>query len=56
MTARSPMMETLLDTWFVECRWWNGGWTAKTVTMIPAPGLRASLGTDFTLCFYWLVD
>ena len=28
---RSPTMVTLLDTRFVECRWWNGGWTAKTV-------------------------
>ena len=38
-------METLLDTRFVECRWWNDGWTVKTVvtrrssaSMIPAPG------------------
>ena len=41
---RSPMMVTLHDTRFVECRWWNDGWTVKTVvtwrssaSMIPAP-------------------
>ena len=28
---RSPMMVTLHDTLFVECRWWNDGWTVKTV-------------------------
>ena len=45
VTARSPTMATLHDTRFVECRWWNDGWTAKTVvtwlwsaSMIPAPG------------------
>ena len=44
---RSPTMVTLYDTRFVECRWWNDGWTVKTVvtwrspaSMIPAPGLR----------------
>ena len=31
VTARSPMMVTLHDTRFVECRWWNDGWTVKTV-------------------------
>ena len=43
---RSPTMVTLHDTRFVECRWWNGGWTEKTVvtwrsstSMIPAPGV-----------------
>ena len=30
MTARSPTMVTLHDTRFVECRWWNDGWTVKT--------------------------
>ena len=42
---RSPTMVTLHDTRFVECRWWNDGWTVKTVvtwrssaSMIPAPG------------------
>ena len=30
MTARSPTMVTLYDTRFVECRWWNDGWTVKT--------------------------
>ena len=24
-------MVTLYDTRFVECRWWNDGWTVKTV-------------------------
>ena len=28
---RSPIMVTLTDTRFVECRWWNDGWTVKTV-------------------------
>ena len=31
VTARSPMMVTLHDTRFVEWRWWNDGWTVKTV-------------------------
>ena len=31
MTARLPTMVTLHDTQFVECRWWNDGWTVKTV-------------------------
>ena len=46
MTARSPTMVTLHDTRFVECRWWNDGWTVKTVvtrrssaSMIAAPGV-----------------
>ena len=37
-------MVTLHDTRFVECRWWNDGWSVKTVdtrrssaSMIPAP-------------------
>ena len=41
---RSTTMVTLHDTWFVECQWWNDGWTVKTVvtwwslaSMIPAP-------------------
>ena len=40
----SPTMETLHDSRFVECRWWNDGWTVKTVvtsrssaSMMPAP-------------------
>ena len=28
---RSATMVTLHDTRFVECRWWNDGWTVKTV-------------------------
>ena len=42
----SPTMVTLHDTRFVECRWWNDGWTVKTVvtwqlsaSMIPAPDI-----------------
>ena len=27
MTARLPTIVTLHDTRFVECRWWNDGWT-----------------------------
>ena len=45
-SPRTPTMETLRDTRFVECRWWNDGWTVKTVvtwrpsaSVIPAPGL-----------------
>ena len=45
LPRRSPTMVTLQDTRFVECRWWNDGWTVKTVvtwrssaSMIPAPG------------------
>ena len=41
---RSPTMITLHDTRFVDWRWWNDGWTEKTVvtwrssaSMIPAP-------------------
>ena len=44
VTARSPTMVTLHDARFVECRWWNDGWTVKTVVtwrssafMIPVP-------------------
>ena len=43
MTARSLTMLTLHDTGFGACRWWNDGWTLKTVvtlrssaSMIPA--------------------
>ena len=28
---RSPTMVTLHDTGYVEYRWWNDGWTVKTV-------------------------
>ena len=45
VTARSPTMVTLHDTGFVEYRWWNDGWTVKTVvtwrssaSMLLAPG------------------
>ena len=40
---------TLHDTRFVECRWWNDGWTVKTVvnwrssaSMMPAPNPQGS--------------
>ena len=43
---RSPTMVTLHDTRFVECQWWNDGWTVKTVitwrssaSMIQVPDL-----------------
>ena len=37
MTARSPTMVTLHDSRFVECRWWNDGWTVKTVVTWRSP-------------------
>ena len=47
MTAHSPTMVTPRDTRYVECRWWNEGWTVKTVvtgrssaSMIPASGSK----------------
>ena len=46
VTARSPTMVKLHDTQFVQCRWWNDGWTVKTVvtwsstSTIPAPEVR----------------
>ena len=40
MTARSPTMVTLHDTRFVERRWWNDGWTVKTVRHLTVVGLR----------------
>ena len=43
---RSPTVVTLHDTRYVECRWWNDGWTVKTVitgrssaSMIPVPDI-----------------
>ena len=49
MAARSPTMVTLRDTQFVECRWWNDGWTVKTVvtsrsssaSVAPAPAVTS---------------
>ena len=38
MTARSPTMVTQHDTRFVECRWWNDGWTVKTVVSLHDTG------------------
>ena len=42
----SPTMATLHDTRFFEYRWWNDGWTVKTVvvwrssaSMVPAQGV-----------------
>ena len=56
VTARSLTMVTLHDTRFVECRWWNDGWTVKTVvtrrspaSMIPAPGLLWPFQTSWFL-------
>ena len=37
---RSLAMETLDDTRFVECRWWNDGWTVKTVAILTVVGLH----------------
>ena len=55
VTARSPTMVTLHDTRFVECRWWNDGWTVKTdvtwrssASMIPAPGADYDRNKLFT--------
>ena len=31
MCSHTPTMVTLRDTRFVECRWWNDGYTLKTV-------------------------
>ena len=46
--CRSTMMVALHDTGFVKCRWWNDGWTVKSVitrglsaSMTPAPGFLA---------------
>ena len=36
----SPTMVTLHDTRFVECRWWNDGWTVKTGRHLTVVGLR----------------
>ena len=64
VTARLPTMVTLHDTWFVECRWWNDGWTVKTfvtwrssASMIPAPeyrGTGTATGKPSTTCKSWL--
>ena len=50
LTSLLPTMVTLHDTRFVECRWWNDGWTVKTVvtwqssaSMIPAPGVEVCI-------------
>ena len=37
-----PTMVTLYDTRFVECRWWNCGWTAKTVVGLHDAGPSCS--------------
>ena len=48
---RLPTMVMLHDARFVECRWWNDGWTVKPViiwrssaSMIPAPGNKQARG------------
>ena len=55
-SRRSPTMVTLHDTGFVECRWWNDGWTVKTVvtwrssaSMIPAPAVEVN--HTLTICY-----
>ena len=63
--CHSPTTVTLHDSRFVECRWWNNGWTVKTVvtwrssaSMIPAPGhlilaifsCKVTLALLYTLC------
>ena len=52
---RLPTMVTLHETRFVECQWWNDGWTVKTVntwrslaSMILAPGFISCLRRDFS--------
>ena len=37
---RSSTMVTLHDTRFVECRWWNDGWTVKDCRHLTVVGLR----------------
>ena len=46
---RWTTMVTLHDTQFVQCQWWNDGWTVKTVitwrlsaSMIPAPEITTA--------------
>ena len=58
VTACSPTMVMLHDTRFVECRWWNDGWTVKTVvtgrssaSMIPL--MYGSLSYMWFSMFYW---
>ena len=47
VTARSPTIVTLRDTRFIECRWWNDGWTVVTwrssASMIPAPDVMSAV-------------
>ena len=40
VTAHSPTMVTLHDTRFIECRWWNDGWSVKTVVTLTVIGLH----------------
>ena len=40
--CRSTTMTTLHDTRFVECQWWNDGWTVKTVVTWPPLAALAS--------------
>ena len=57
---RSPSMVTLHDTGFAQCRWWNDGWTVKTVVtcrssafMIPAPDVPM-LGEAWSLLLMFM--
>ena len=51
--ARSPTMVTLHDTKFVECRWWNDGWTAKTVVTWLPPWCRPLVVMARALSMGW---
>ena len=42
LPSRSPTMVTLHDTRFVECRWWNDGWTEKTDRHLTVVGLHGT--------------
>ena len=37
---RSPTMVKLHDTRFVECRWWNDGWTGENCRHLTVVGLH----------------
>ena len=59
-TFADMTMVTLHDTRFVECRWWNDGWTVKSVvtwrsldSMIPAPEQQA-VGITARLTIHWI--
>ena len=52
--CRSLTMVTLYDTRFVECRWWNDGWTVKTVvTWRSSASMIPALGVAWEQPIYW---